>query len=143
MSYDFLDDTLDGDYSKPLPPVTDRLQKYLKDGQIISFHTKYLWPIIGDQASIGEQPLPDGYYRLRDEATRFLIQDSRVAHEYYIDRYTNRTGLTIEVDGSRINGIVRGSLAWDEDAPAPDGWYHRAWFSRVHIRDGRVIQKVF
>ena len=146
MANNFLDDTLDGDYTNPKPapkPIPDRLRKYLMDGRIISFHTKYLWPIVGDVVSFNEVPIPDGYYRLRDETTRFLILNSKVDHEYYVDLYTSRKGITIEVDGSRVNGIMPGSMAWHQGAEAPDGWYHRAWLSRVLIRNGRVVRKVF
>jgi len=146
MANNFLDDTLDGDYTNPTPlpsSVPDRLYRYLDDDRVIGFHTKYLLPVIGDVVSIQEQLIPDGYYRLRDEATRFLILNSKVDHEYYVDFYTNRKGITIEVDGSRITGIMPGSMAWYQGAEAPDGWYRRAWLTQVLIRNGRVMRKVF
>lgn len=141
MGINFQDDILDGDFSAPSPKEAGRIDKLLYDGRIISFYTDHLLILPGDEVKIQGQTATDGYYRLSDEHIRFLVKDSKIDQEFYIESYSNNKGLTVDVDGSRIWGIVKGSLVWHDEKPAPDGWYTRTWFSKIYVQDGRVVRK--
>ncbi|MEM6725699.1 MAG: hypothetical protein AAF598_16785 [Bacteroidota bacterium] len=144
MDKEWLDETLDGDFSRPNPKPADQIRLYLNDGRVMVFYTSFISPAVADRVSIQGEPVPDGLYKLRDNEVRFFILESKIEHEYYIEYFTNLDGLKIEVDGSRIYGIRSGSRAWLSDYnPAPDGWYRRGWFTWIQVEDGVVVRKIF
>ena len=59
--------------------------------------------------------------------------------EYYIERFKQEDGQIIEVYGNRISGITKGSPVWLDGYPAPDGQFKRGFFSKIDVKNGKII----
>lgn len=81
----------------------------------------------------------DGFYRLAKSNIAYEIQSGKLKMEYYIDEFKQDDGKVIEIGGNRISGIVKNSPVWLNRQPAPDGVYKKGWFSKVKVKNGRIV----
>ena len=88
---------------------------------------------------INNRDVPDGYYRLANQDVVYEIRDSKIKMEYYIERFKQEDGQIIEVYGNRISGITKGSPVWLDGYPAPDGQFKRGLFSKIDVKNGKII----
>ncbi|MCB9033885.1 MAG: J domain-containing protein [Chitinophagales bacterium] len=90
------------------------------------------------EVRISHKNVEDGFYILKGRAIAYQIVSSKIKMEYYIEKYNQNNGQSIEVGGNRINGIGKGSPVWLNGKLAPDGVYEKGWFSKIKVINGRV-----
>ncbi|GIV34749.1 MAG: hypothetical protein KatS3mg031_2284 [Chitinophagales bacterium] len=84
---------------------------------------------------------PDGVVTLKLDNLRYGIRGGKVEAEYVIRRYKQKDGSVLEVDAAFVEGITRGSKAWMDNAPAPDGQYRGGWLTTLIVKNGAVAEK--
>ncbi len=133
------------------PPYISRYHKELQlsDGRILQF--------INDSEStevrINHKSAEDGLYRLAGAEIAYEIERGRIKMEYYIEKFKQKNGQIIEVGGSRIYGISKGSPVWinGNHKSAKDGLYRGLYrlagaeiayeIERGRIKMGYYIEK--
>jgi uncharacterized RDD family membrane protein YckC len=81
----------------------------------------------------------DGFYRLYNGKIAYEIENGKIKMEYYIEKFKQDEDSEIEVGGSRITGISKQSPVWLNGKIAPDGEYKKGLFSRIKVKNGRII----
>ena len=117
-------------------------EKVLENGDILTFIRPSSVNITIDcEVRINGNVPPDCIVRLRNEDLRYEIKNGKTIMEFYIETHKQPNGEVLELDGNRINGIVKGSRAWINGKPAHTGIYKTGLFSRVTVKDGVVESK--
>jgi hypothetical protein len=81
----------------------------------------------------------DGFYRLSNVEIAYEIENGKIKMEYYIEKFKQDDNSEIEVGGSRITGISKNSPVWLNGNAAPDGEYKKGLFSRIKVKNGRIV----
>lgn len=98
--------------------------------------------MIGSEAYIEAEKVNVGLYRIQEEDVRYEIENGKLIHEYYIEKYKQKSCEIIEVDGSRFYGIIAGSKVWKDEKPVEDGIYKMGWLLKIEVKNS-VIQRIF
>jgi hypothetical protein len=121
---------------------TNVVSKTLLNNTIIDFKTEHGIILIGSEAYIEAEKVNVGLYRIQEEDVRYEIENGKLIHEYYIEKYKQKSGEIIEVDGSRFYGIIAGSKVWKEEKRVEDGTYKMGWLLKMEVKNS-VIQRIF
>lgn len=110
----------------------------LKDGSKLQFVNDlgYLGETI---VKINDSNPKDGFYRLKDQNIALEIINGKIKMEYYFKNFKQQDGFSIEIAGNRINGITLGSSVWLNGISAPDGVYRTNLFTKITVKDGKII----
>jgi len=122
---------------------TSVVSNYEKEVRLQNGHILQIVKDLGYSGSsvvkINNKDVPEGFYRLANQDIAYEIRDSKIKMEYYIEKFKQEDGQIIEIAGNRISGITKGSPVWLEDHPAPDGQYKKGWFSKIEVKNGKII----
>ncbi len=99
-------------------------------------------PMGGSVVIDGATPA-DGIITLKNENLRYLIENGKIIEEFRVSKFRQNDGVILELDGTALNGITRGSKGWVNNAPAPDGIYKTGFLSSAKIENGLVVWKKF
>lgn len=109
----------------------------LKDGRELQFIKDHGY-LGSTEVRINDNVPEDGFYRVSSPEIAFEIENGKIKMEYFIESYKQDDGQTIEIGGSRIDGIGKNCLAWLNGRPAPNGIYKKGWLSDVTIENGKI-----
>ena len=110
----------------------------LRNGKMLQI-VKDLGYLGSTVVKINNENVPDGIYRLADKPIAYEISDSKISMEYYVEQFKQENGQNIEVGANRISGITKGSPVWLGNRQAPDGKYRKGWFSKIEVKDGKIL----
>lgn len=109
----------------------------LKDGRELEIIKDYGYSG-STEVRINDKIPEDGFYRVASPEIAYEIENGKIKMEYYIESYKQDDGQTIEIGGSRFNGIRKNCPVWLNGQPAPNGIYKKGWFSNITIENGKI-----
>lgn len=109
----------------------------LKDGRELQIINDYGYSG-STEVRINDKIPEDGFYRVAISEIAYEIKNGKIKMEYYIESYKQGDGQTIEIGGSRIDGIRKNCPVWLNGQPAPNGIYKKGWFSNITIENGKI-----
>jgi hypothetical protein len=121
-----------------------RSQEKLITGEIIEVkiadHTDQ---VVGAEVLIDGLTPKDGVVRLLDKDYRYEIKNGRISNEYFIECFKQPDGSFLEIDTTTVLVFGRktrkGSRAWLNNLPGPDGIYKAGLFKKLKVNEGRVV----
>jgi hypothetical protein len=122
-----------------------RSQEKLITGEIIEVkiadHTDQ---VVGAEVLVDGLPPKDGVVRLLDKDYRYEIKNGRISNEYFIEYFKQPDGCFLEIDTTTVLVFGRktrkGSRAWLNNLPAPDGVYKAGLFKKLKVKDGLILK---